>query len=651
MAASLFRRACFLYAFAWGAFSLPGGCMQKRIGSRPTGVVKDERPMRAPEGQGCARHFDRETLARWDAEVRRSDKRRIGVASLNDLHGHIEAHDVTIKGKGEGAGARMRVGGPAVIAQYFASLCAHYRGQVLILDAGDGYQGTLLSNLHHGKPVMEALSVLGVHATTFGNHEFDFGLDALDKTLRFPKRAFLYLSANLRDMKDGARLPWNTARIPRLAKSALFDFAGVKIGVLGMTTETTPGKTFEANTAGIDFKAPKDTVGDEARALRTAGAQAVVLLAHAGGACDMDALPNAGDKACADESDELVAFLKEGGARDVDAAVGGHAHHAQRHFVSGVPVVQTTGFGKSFGWMELEVKVGAKPDDAREDRLGAKVMQPVFFCHSAFDNYKSCNPMDAAWGAKVPGTFGKVVPASFLGKAIDPEAPSFKTYDAVLEDYLGSVVLKRAEKVTTLAKELSHDRDVESPMGLCYVDVMFAAVQGAGQDGKIGARSEARVDGVVMNSGGLRTGIPAGQVTYEHAFAMAPFDNAIALLELSKDELLGFLKLLGSNGQDLPYVSAGWAVDLAKEQGVWKSVGVRAPQATGMDGRVRIAISEFLIQYAEKLLGKEEAKKRVVFTPLDLRDGFVKAVQAMGPAKLPPSCLGTVSGRLTFQGG
>ena len=64
-------------------------------------------------------------------------------------------------------------------------------GAVLLLDAGDMWQGTLASNLTEGASMVAAYNVLGVDAATIGNHEFDFGLETFNERQRqagFPRR-------------------------------------------------------------------------------------------------------------------------------------------------------------------------------------------------------------------------------------------------------------------------------------------------------------------------------------------------------------------------------------------------------------------------------------------------------------------------------
>ena len=88
----------------------------------------------------------------------------ISIVGTNDLHGGILARD----GKG----------GLALFAGYVNNLrAARARdgGAVLVIDAGDMFQGTLESNLAEGSPVVAAYNALGYAAAAIGNHEFDYG--------------------------------------------------------------------------------------------------------------------------------------------------------------------------------------------------------------------------------------------------------------------------------------------------------------------------------------------------------------------------------------------------------------------------------------------------------------------------------------------
>src|SRR5215468_8826034 len=88
----------------------------------------------------------------------------LSVVETNDLHGGVLEHD----GRG----------GLALLDGYLHNLrAARARdgGAVLLLDAGDLFQGTLESNLNEGEVVISAYNAMGYDAAAIGNHEFDFG--------------------------------------------------------------------------------------------------------------------------------------------------------------------------------------------------------------------------------------------------------------------------------------------------------------------------------------------------------------------------------------------------------------------------------------------------------------------------------------------
>ncbi len=146
-------------------------------------------------------------------------------------------------------------------------------GEALLIDGGDEFQGTLISNQFQGRSVVDAFNALGVAAAAVGNHEFDFGLPALLE--RMKQARYPMLAANV--FKKGTR------ERPDWAKpSVLLDVRGLKVGVIGLTTVDTPTVTNPLNVADLEFVPGGPVAAQEADALRTRGATVVILAAHAG---------------------------------------------------------------------------------------------------------------------------------------------------------------------------------------------------------------------------------------------------------------------------------------------------------------------------------------------------------------------------------
>ena len=157
----------------------------------------------------------------------------LSIVGTNDLHGGI------LPDNGQG--------GLALFAGYVKNLRAartREGGAVLLVDAGDMWQGTLESNLREGAPVVAAYNALGYTAAAVGNHEFDFGPVGPDATpatstvdargalqARASEASFPFLAANLAETTTGRPVVW-----PNVRPSILVEAAGVKVGIIGVMT-------------------------------------------------------------------------------------------------------------------------------------------------------------------------------------------------------------------------------------------------------------------------------------------------------------------------------------------------------------------------------------------------------------------------------
>jgi 2',3'-cyclic-nucleotide 2'-phosphodiesterase (5'-nucleotidase family) len=200
---------------------------------------------------------------------------------------------------------------------------------VLLVDAGDEMQGSLLSNLGDGtatgkgKPTIAAFNAMGVNVATFGNHEFDWG--QVNLAARTTQATYPFVTANIVKM-DGADCATSGWTKP--------DFAGapysiqtvgtapntVKVAFIGLTTTETPIITVATSTAGICFKDPADSILHYYDAMKADGADVIVVISHIGfedGGYGYG-IPVYGDKT-------LATKLNTAG-KPVNLIIGGHSH-------------------------------------------------------------------------------------------------------------------------------------------------------------------------------------------------------------------------------------------------------------------------------------------------------------------------------------
>ncbi|MDY7230482.1 bifunctional metallophosphatase/5'-nucleotidase [Hyalangium rubrum] len=502
---------------------------------------------------------------------------RLTVVGTNDLHGWIAPHRTSLQG-----GVEIREGGAATFAGYVARLREDNPGRVLLLDGGDLFQGTLASNLSEGAVVVDVYNHLGYAAAAIGNHEFDYGpvgpspvptkpgddpLGALKARLQ--QARFPILSANIREAEGGQRPAW-------LGNDGthLVTLDGVKVGIIGLTTPSTPHTTNPTNVASLRFEPLASAVPEAARSLRERGAEVILGVAHAGGRCPR--LENPRDTSSCDWKDgEIYGALEELPPGTLDAVVAGHTHQVMGHFIHGVPVIETSGLGRSFGYIELFV-----------DPVSRKVLQERTAIHAAVP---LCVQVDAASGscdgrklrdqAEV-----KLVPATFLGKPVEPDA----TVSALIAPALERVEQEqRRELGVQIPVPLKRNYEAESVLGDFLADSFREAV---------GA------DVALLNPGGLRADIDAGPLTFGDVYEVLPFDNTVAFVTMSGDELKRLLQLVYGQKKGVFQVS-GLKVTLARCPGPERFQGATLPNGRKLEpGKLyRVVMPDFLARGGDGL--------------------------------------------------
>ncbi len=141
---------------------------------------------------------------------------KLTILHTNDMHSRIDPFPINHR-KYPGLGGMSKI----------ATLVNQIRKEeenVLLLDAGDVFQGTPYFNLYGGELELKLMSKMGYDACTMGNHDFDNGVDGFNKVL--PNANFPFLCANY-DFS-------NTVLNGKTTPYTIIEKGGVKIGVIGV---------------------------------------------------------------------------------------------------------------------------------------------------------------------------------------------------------------------------------------------------------------------------------------------------------------------------------------------------------------------------------------------------------------------------------
>jgi 5'-nucleotidase len=532
--------------------------------------------------------------------------RRLTIVGINDTHGALLPAPAP---KWTHGGAGGQIGGADWFGGYLEALRADARQKgsaVIVLDAGDEFQGTLISNQFQGRSVTEVYNALGVTASALGNHEFDFGLPVLKE--RIAQAKYPILAANV--FRKG------TLQRPDWARpSILVDAGGVRVGIVGLATRETAMVTNPVNVSELDFADGGPWAAQEADALRARGATVVVIAAHAG--------PFGPDREI-----QRIARAVEG---KVDAIVSGHQHAAlgpPPMVVAGIPVVQSGSKLVSFSTIDLTLDAGgrARSFSVNEGTL-PRPGGPQGIFHS--------------WHGAA---------ATFRGRKVEPDA----RVSAILRGY--------DEQVKTLRETPIGETTVDLRKG--GADDLLANL--AADALRSGAGGSLRAQFALQNSGGLRiTEIPAGPILFGQIFDLYPFENEQVVLSLPAEKLRDALEAVLRAGKGPMRVSglryvidwqrfgagndpraapAGAIVTRVVDEGgrplcETKSCTKTACEAACAPGTFTVSVADFLANGGDGLSMLKDLPRRVgsVLT----RDIIVSWVKEHRP--LTPELLGALS--------
>ena len=215
------------------------------------------------------------------------------ILHTNDVHSRLEPFPMD-------GGRNQGLGGVAARAALINAIRAEGQ-EVLLLDAGDIFQGTPFFNFYKGEPEIKAMAAMGYHACTMGNHDFDAGLENFANQLSNANFPVLISNYNF----NGTPMEY------KYKPSQVFKRGKLKIGVTGVGIEMKGlvPETLYVNTLYLD---PIASASREAERLkRVEQCDMVICLSHLGFKYKDNKV-----------SDEILARESE----HIDLIIGGHTH-------------------------------------------------------------------------------------------------------------------------------------------------------------------------------------------------------------------------------------------------------------------------------------------------------------------------------------
>jgi 2',3'-cyclic-nucleotide 2'-phosphodiesterase / 3'-nucleotidase / 5'-nucleotidase len=414
------------------------------------------------------------------------------ILHTNDFHGNLQ-----LAGSNPGA---------ARVAQKIVDVrTAVGADNVLVFDAGDMMQGSLLSNIQQGLPTIDYYRTIGYDAVTLGNHEFDWGQSVLGDRIaqaEAPATAdetpIQVITANITQKDGGGNCTWTP--MAGVTPYEIFTVGTgpdtVDVGVIGVGSVETPYITIAEATAGLCFRDPYESIAHYYAEL-AALSDVVVVLSHNGWS---DGGYGYGFTVYGDQT--LAKMLNDGGM-PVDLIIGGHSHtNITAPFVYGeTTVVQAYYAGRQVGRADITVDLGTGDDSV-------------------------------TWSKIVVGT----------GDPQYPPVQALVDAYATDPDYLALI----NQEVGYTAVDLTRNYNGDAMMGSFIQDAVYGYLN-------TDAIVDNDVDMVFNNPGGIRADLCIGDcdnagletprlLTYGDLFTVLPFGNATAVGEMTGAQINDLLQ-------------------------------------------------------------------------------------------------------------
>jgi 5'-nucleotidase/UDP-sugar diphosphatase len=440
------------------------------------------------------------TLLSGSASAWEKDKTyTITILHTNDHHGHFWQND-----HGEyGLGAQK------TLVDGIRREVAAQGGSVLLLSGGDINTGVPESDLQDAEPDFRGMNLVGYDAMAIGNHEFDNPLSVLRQQEKWA--TFPLLSANIYQKSTGQRL---------FKPYALFDKQGIKIAVIGLTTDDTAKIGNPEYFTDMEFRVPAQEAKQVVEQLRKDEKPDVIIAATHMGHYD-----NGEHGSNAPGDVEMARSLPAG---YLDMIVGGHSqdpvcmagdNRKQADYVPGTPcspdrqngtwIVQAHEWGKYVGRADFEFRNG-------ELKLVHYQLIPV--------NLKKKVE-------KADGTSERVYYTQQIAE--DP------TMMKLLTPFQDKGKAQLGVKIGSVNGKLEGDRSK-----VRFVQTNLARVMLAAQ------RERADADFAVMSGGGVRDSIESGDITYKNVLKVQPFGNTLVHVDMKGREVEQYLAVVANMKPD-----------------------------------------------------------------------------------------------------
>nr|WP_321451795.1 bifunctional UDP-sugar hydrolase/5'-nucleotidase [uncultured Carboxylicivirga sp.] len=196
----------------------------------------------------------------------------------------------------------------------------------IVLSGGDMWSGPSISTWFKGESMVQVMSAMNYDAAALGNHEFDYGVEVIRD--RLAEQSFPLLAANIIEKESGD--------IPDFVQPYIVkEVQGVKVGIIGLASRSTPYTTFPTNVVDYEFTDYATAVKKYAPMAKEEGATVLILIGHI-------------------NYNEILNIIDVAKQNNICVIGGGHAHQTFAEKNNDIVIMQTGAYMSNYAKIEFD---------------------------------------------------------------------------------------------------------------------------------------------------------------------------------------------------------------------------------------------------------------------------------------------------------
>ena len=457
----------------------------------------------------------------------------VPIIGTNDIHGNF--FPVTNEINYNNKNIKYKTGGLEYISKYINILKDEFgKDRILYLDSGDNYFESYSAKYFDGTIIQDYFHLIGLNATILGNHEFLMTRRWIEEKIKNAKYPILINNYQDITTKNKKGILGENQKNSHLFEIKLENGDIIKIGVIGLALNLGIDKYFydvgrRQTWNDLSFQDYNIGLEEEAKDLRSQGANAIIILSHVGLNCTnhddtlkLKMYDRTTEQSKCEMNSPILKLINNTKPGLFDAIIAGDMHNEVHYWIKDIPIMCTNGKGKNVNIMYLPFK----KDENNKYILAnkdIKIEGPLPACEKIFAKTENCEKIK---NGEILESDDRLVKYFWHGKKIESDPivkPLYKKYYSEFKKYKEDEVFK----FIGFKEEIKVNDSGDSLIEKLFLDIM---------------RKITKTDFSIVHRRMFHRSVHPGKITFDEFMRIIPYSGELCTTEVTGEELITIIK-------------------------------------------------------------------------------------------------------------